>query len=86
MLLGQYVGMPALAQRNERWFPKIEEALKTNDQALLAVGAAHLIEYNAGILKWLQEKGYSLEKADKTGNFTPYFYSTDPELRTKPKT
>ena len=83
-LLGVPFVMPALAKRNEMWFPRIQEIIKNQDQTLIAVGAGHLSEYNAGMLKWLQEKGYTLEKADKNGKFNPYFYSQDPKSKTKP--
>lgn len=50
-----------LVERNQRWFPAIESMLRTEEVELILVGAAHLIGPD-GILKRLQESGYSVEQ------------------------
>ena len=46
-----------LNRRNNNWFIKIQNALKTSEPIFIAVGLAHL-DFTTGLISMLQEKGY----------------------------
>lgn len=48
-------------QRNQNWAVKIESMLAENEQALIVVGAGHLIG-DTSVVKLLEEKGFSSER------------------------
>ena len=50
-----------IAERNKNWVKKIESFLKTNNNYLVVVGAAHLAG-KQGVVELLKEKGYSVEQ------------------------
>jgi uncharacterized protein len=50
-----------VSDRNRSWVPKIEDLLKGKDDALVVVGAAHLVGAQ-GVLALLKAKGYSIEQ------------------------
>jgi uncharacterized protein len=50
-----------LTNRNASWIPKIDEMLKGKDDALVVVGAAHLVG-KQGLLELLKGKGYVVEQ------------------------
>jgi uncharacterized protein YbaP (TraB family) len=50
-----------LNNRNASWIPKIDEMLKGKDDALIVVGAAHLVG-KKGVLELLKAKGYTVEQ------------------------
>lgn len=50
-----------LTNRNASWIPKIDEMLKGKDDALVVVGAAHLVG-KTGVIELLKKKGYSIEQ------------------------
>ena len=47
--------------RNRRWLPQIEGLLSRGENALIVVGAAHLVGKN-GIIELLKDRGYSVEQ------------------------
>jgi uncharacterized protein YbaP (TraB family) len=50
-----------LTNRNRSWIPKLEELLKGKDDALVVVGAGHLVG-KEGVLELLRAKGYTIEQ------------------------
>ncbi len=50
-----------LNNRNASWIPKIDAMLKGKDDALVVVGAAHLMG-KQGVLELLRAKGYTIEQ------------------------
>lgn len=50
-----------LTDRNASWIPKLEEMLKGTDDALVVVGAAHLVG-KQGVVELLKAKGYTVEQ------------------------
>jgi uncharacterized protein YbaP (TraB family) len=50
-----------VTERNRNWIPKIENLLKGKDDALVVVGAAHLVG-SQGVVALLKAKGYSIEQ------------------------
>lgn len=50
-----------IVKRNESWIPKIEAMLKGSSDALVVVGAAHLVGPK-GIVQLLRAKGYTVEQ------------------------
>lgn len=48
-------------ERNSNWVVQIETMLSDNEQALIVVGAGHLIGENS-VIKLLEEKGFSSER------------------------
>ena len=50
-----------VADRNRSWIPKIEELLNAKGDALVVVGAAHLVG-KQGLVALLEAKGYSVEQ------------------------
>lgn len=60
--IGQFPGVynSLLVNRNNNWIPKIEEMLRTKETELILFGAMHLIGED-GILKQLEDKGYTIE-------------------------
>ena len=50
-----------LITRNRQWIPVILDAMKTHDDVVVAVGAAHLIGED-GVLQLLQNAGWTLER------------------------
>jgi uncharacterized protein YbaP (TraB family) len=47
--------------RNQRWLPQIESLLLRGENALVVVGAAHLVGKN-GIIELLKDRGYRVEQ------------------------
>ena len=50
-----------ITSRNRSWMPKIESLIGGKDDALVVVGAAHLIG-KKGVLELLKAKGYTIEQ------------------------
>jgi uncharacterized protein YbaP (TraB family) len=50
-----------VTNRNKSWMPKIDSLLNGKDNALVVVGAAHLVGKH-GILEMLRAKGYTIEQ------------------------
>jgi len=50
-----------VTKRNSAWVPKIDELLKRKDDALVVVGAAHLVG-KVGLVELLRAKGYVVEQ------------------------
>jgi uncharacterized protein YbaP (TraB family) len=48
-----------VTDRNRRWVPKIEEFLKSGTNAIVIVGAAHLVG-KEGVVQLVKEKGYKI--------------------------
>jgi uncharacterized protein YbaP (TraB family) len=50
-----------VVQRNKSWIPRLDSMLQGNDDALVVVGAAHLVG-KQGVLEMLKAKGYTVEQ------------------------
>ena len=50
-----------LTNRNRSWIPKLEQLLQGKDDALVVVGAGHLVGKD-GVLQLLRGKGYTIEQ------------------------
>jgi uncharacterized protein YbaP (TraB family) len=50
-----------VTDRNSSWIPKIAELIQGNEDALVVVGAAHLVG-KQGIVQMLRDKGYVVEQ------------------------
>jgi len=50
-----------VSDRNAAWIPKIEQMVKTGDDALIVVGAGHLVGKN-GVVEMLRAKGYKVDQ------------------------
>ncbi len=50
-----------ITQRNQQWLPAIEELIRQGKQALVIVGAGHLVGPQ-GLVALLKERGYVLEQ------------------------
>lgn len=50
-----------LNNRNANWMPRLDELLKGKDDALVVVGAAHLVG-SRGVIELLKAKGYTVEQ------------------------
>jgi len=50
-----------VVQRNKSWIPRIDSMLQGKDDALVVVGAAHLVG-KQGVLEMLKAKGYTIEQ------------------------
>jgi len=50
-----------VTDRNKSWIPKLEELARGKDDALVVVGAAHLVG-KEGVLALLKAKGYTIEQ------------------------
>jgi uncharacterized protein YbaP (TraB family) len=50
-----------VTDRNAAWIPKIEEMVKSRDDALIVVGAGHLVGKN-GVVELLRAKGYAVDQ------------------------
>lgn len=50
-----------VTDRNRNWLPKIEDFLKGKDNAIVIVGAGHLVGTN-GVVALLKGKGYKIEQ------------------------
>ncbi|HEX2242679.1 MAG TPA: TraB/GumN family protein [Gammaproteobacteria bacterium] len=50
-----------IEDRNRRWLPQIEELLSRGGNALVVVGAAHLVGKN-GVIQLLKSRGYRVEQ------------------------
>ena len=50
-----------LTSRNRNWVPKLEQLIKGKDDALVVVGAGHLVGKD-GVLELLKAKGYTIEQ------------------------
>jgi hypothetical protein len=47
--------------RNRSWIPRIDAMLQGKDDALVVVGAAHLVGKD-GVVEMLKAKGYAVEQ------------------------
>ena len=68
LLSTEYNSMPSLykplvTDRNQHWLPELEQLLKSNDNALVVVGALHLVG-PGGLLELLRKKGYRITQLD----------------------
>lgn len=52
-----------ITQRNERWIGQLEALLADNDNALVIVGAGHLVG-EGGVPELLKQAGYTVERVD----------------------
>jgi uncharacterized protein len=50
-----------IEDRNRRWLPQIEGLLSRGENALIVVGAAHLVGTN-GVIQLLKSRGYRVEQ------------------------
>jgi len=50
-----------ITNRNRSWIPKLESLLKRKDDALVVVGAGHLVG-KEGVVELLRAKGYTIEQ------------------------
>jgi uncharacterized protein YbaP (TraB family) len=50
-----------VTERNAAWVPKIEEMVKGRDDALIVVGAGHLVG-KGGLVEMLRAKGYTVDQ------------------------
>jgi uncharacterized protein len=50
-----------LVERNKNWIPHIETYLKSNQNHIVVVGAAHMVG-EAGVINLLRKKGYTVEQ------------------------
>ena len=50
-----------VTDRNQRWLPKIEELLHEKENAIVIVGAGHLVGTN-GVVELLKKKNYKLQQ------------------------
>jgi uncharacterized protein YbaP (TraB family) len=50
-----------VSDRNAAWLPKIEQMMKTGDDALIVVGAGHLVG-KKGVVEMLRAKGYAVDQ------------------------
>lgn len=50
-----------IVERNRRWLPQIEEMLERGDEAMVVVGAAHLVG-KEGVIELLRQRGYTVEQ------------------------
>lgn len=50
-----------LVKRNNKWIPKIENMLKTKEIEFVLFGALHMVG-DDGVLKLLQQRGYTIQK------------------------
>jgi uncharacterized protein len=50
-----------VTERNAAWLPKIEELAKSKDDALIVVGAGHLVG-KQGVVEMLRAKGYAVDQ------------------------
>ena len=50
---------PLVTDRNRRWLPQVEQLLHAKDNALVVVGALHLVG-DGGLLEMLRRKGYTI--------------------------
>lgn len=68
LLSSEYDSMPGLyrplvTERNQRWLPQVQQLLKARDNALVVVGALHLVGHG-GLLELLRKQGYSVTQLD----------------------
>jgi len=68
LLSSEYKAFPALykplvSDRNQRWMPQLEELLHGKDNALVVVGALHLVG-EGGLLELLHKKGYAITQLE----------------------
>jgi uncharacterized protein len=54
---------PLVTDRNQRWLPQVEQLLREKDNALVVVGALHLVG-EGGLLEQLRRKGYRITQLD----------------------
>jgi uncharacterized protein YbaP (TraB family) len=50
-----------VTDRNAAWIPRIEEMVKSRDDALVVVGAGHLVG-KKGVVEMLRAKGYAVDQ------------------------
>jgi uncharacterized protein YbaP (TraB family) len=50
-----------VSDRNKSWIPKIEQLLAGKEDALVVVGAAHLVGKD-GVVSLLAARGYAIEQ------------------------
>ena len=63
MLANEEIREALLTRRNARWIAPIEALLADNPQALIAVGAAHMVG-DDGLVALLRAKGYTVRRLD----------------------
>jgi hypothetical protein len=66
LLSSEYSAFPSLykplvTDRNRRWLPQLEQLLNAKDNALVVVGALHLVG-EGGLLELLRGKGYTIKQ------------------------
>ena len=61
-------------ERNAGWITKLKEITRRHEHLFVAVGSAHLVG-ETGLLQWLQNSGYLLERANSKGEFEPFNYN-----------
>ena len=54
---------PLVLERNQRWLPQVEQLLRGHDNAMVVVGALHLVG-RGGLLEQLRRKGYKITQLD----------------------
>jgi hypothetical protein len=54
---------PLVTDRNRHWLPQLEQLLHGNDNALVVVGALHLVGHG-GLLELLRHKGYTVTQLE----------------------
>jgi uncharacterized protein YbaP (TraB family) len=64
LLASEYHAFPSLyrplvSDRNQHWLPQVEELLNGPGNALIVVGALHLVG-EGGLLELLRKKGYKV--------------------------
>jgi uncharacterized protein YbaP (TraB family) len=55
------INRKVIEDRNRRWLPQIEALLSRGENALVVVGAAHLVGNN-GVIQLLKDRGYRVEQ------------------------
>jgi hypothetical protein len=50
-----------ITNRNQAWIPKLESLIRGKDDALVVVGAGHLVG-KEGVVELLRAKGYTIEQ------------------------
>jgi uncharacterized protein YbaP (TraB family) len=50
-----------IVERNRRWLPQIEKMIAQGENAMLVVGAAHLVG-REGVIELLKQRGYMVEQ------------------------
>jgi len=50
-----------IVERNRRWLPQIEKMIAQGENAMVIVGAAHLVG-REGVIELLKQRGYTMEQ------------------------